>query len=156
VRDGQQGNVVTFQVAERAARILVRNFGGTDYGVITHNSDGALAWPSELGGRPPRTGDVVVAWVFGAGQSTPPVASGQPAPAQEPLARIVPTPTAFFGAGLTGGVPVVPAFVGMAGNLAGVYQVNVVVPGNAPRGDAVPFRIEGPGILSNQVFLAIE
>jgi uncharacterized protein (TIGR03437 family) len=40
--------------------------------------------------------------------------------------------------------------------LVGLFQINVFVPENAPKGERVPLRIEGPGYRSNTVELAIE
>ncbi|MCP5116154.1 MAG: hypothetical protein GY953_35455, partial [bacterium] len=154
LRDGQVGNTITAQVVERAARILILRVGETDYGIATL-PDGAVAWPPALGGRAARPGEALVLWAIGLGQSQPGVASGVGAPGAEPLARIVPPPTVFFGAGLTGGVPAPPIFVGMSPGFVGLFQINVIIPANAPRG-LIPVRIEGPGILSNTVYILVQ
>jgi uncharacterized protein (TIGR03437 family) len=62
----------------------------------------------------------------------------------------------IFGGGLLGGVRATPLFVGLTPNFVGLYQINVVVPFNAPRGDKIPMRIEGSGVTSNRVDIAIE
>ena len=158
MRDGQAGNVATLQVASRAPRLLRLNIG--DYGIIV-NPDGsfpvstatAALWG--INGRPARPGEALVIYAIGLGQTSPPVASGAPAPL-DPLARIVPAPAVYFGAGLLGGVPAAPLFVGLTPNFVGLYQINVIVPGNAPKGDNIPLRIEGDGVVSNRVEIAIE
>ena len=61
------------------------------------------------------------------------MATGQPAPAAEPLARITSTGTINFG-GSIGGNVVVPFYAGLTPTFAGLYQVNVVVPEGLPKG----------------------
>lgn len=155
MRDGQAGNVVTIEVAERAPRLLRLNIG--DYGIIV-NQDGTFPIPAMAGiaSRPARAGDALVIYAIGLGQTTPPVASGAPAPATEPLARVAPAPVVIFGGGLLGGVRATPLFVGLTPNFVGLYQINVVVPFNAPIGDKIPMHIEGSGVTSNLVDIAIE
>jgi uncharacterized protein (TIGR03437 family) len=155
MRDGQAGNVVTAEVAERAPLLL--RLGLADYGILV-NQDGTFPIPPTPGipSRPAKPGDALVAYAIGFGQTDPAVATGAASPAAEPLARIVPAPTVFFGAGLTGGVAVTPFYAGLTPNFVGLFQINVIVPDNAPRGDRVPFRVEGPGYRSNTVELAIQ
>ena len=155
LREGQAGNVVTAEVAERAPRLL--RLGIDDYGIIV-NQDGTFPIPPTPGipSRPARPGDALVIYAIGFGQTDPPVGLGEAAPSAEPLARIVPTPTAYFGAGLTGGVPAIPFYAGLTPACVGLFQINVYVPPNAPKGDRIPFRVEGPGYRSNTVDLAIE
>ena len=155
VREGQAGNVVTAEVAERAPRLL--RIGIDDYGIIV-NQDGTFPIPPTPGipSRPARPGDALVVYAIGFGQTDPPVALGRASPSTEPLARVQPTPTVFFGAGLTGGAPAIPFYAGLTPGLVGLFQINVIVPENAPKGDRIPLRVEGPGYRSNAVDLAIE
>jgi len=155
MREGQAGNVVTAEVAERAPLLLRLGLG--DYGIIV-NQDGTFPIPQLPGipSRPAKPGEALVAYAIGFGQTDPALATGAASPAAEPLARIVPAPTVFFGAGLTGGVPVTPFYAGLTPNFVGLFQINVIVPDNAPKGDRVPLRVEGPGYRSNTVELAIE
>lgn len=154
-RDGVQGNVITVQVAERAARLLRIGIG--EYGIIV-NQDGTFPMPQTPGipSRPARRGEALVIYAIGLGPTSPAVASGAAAPGAEPLARVVPTPTVFFSGGLTGGIAAAPFYVGMTPGSVGLYQINVLVPGNAPSGSKIPLRLEGPGLLSNTVEIAIE
>lgn len=155
LREGQASNVVTAEVAERAPLLL--RLGIDDYGIIV-NQDGTFPIPPTPGipSRPARPGDALVIYAIGFGQTDPPVTLGQASPGAEPLARIVPTPTVYFGAGLTGGAAAAPFYAGLTPGLVGLFQINVFVPENAPKGDRIPLRIEGPGYRTNAVDLAIE
>ncbi len=155
VRDGQAGNVITVEVAERAPRLIPLGIG--NYGNIV-NEDGTFPIPTTGGipSRPAHTGETLVIYAIGLGPTQPAVASGDPAPAVEPFARVVPTPTVFFGTGFTGGVPSVPSFVGLTPGFVGLYQINVTIPVFAPTGKNVPVRLEGIGYVSNTVEIAIE
>jgi len=153
-RDGTPGNAVSVQVAGRAPRLLRLGIG--DYGIIV-NQDGSFPIPATpgLNSHPAHAGDYLVIYAIGLGATSPAVASGAAAPAAEPLARVQPPPTVFYGAGLIR-VPVVPFYAGLTPNFVGLYQINVQVPPNAPRGDRVPLYLEGGGVVSNQVEIAIE
>jgi len=152
VREDQTGNTVTVQVVQRNPRILT--FLG-NYAIAV-NQDGTFPVPPTPGipSRRARPGDVLVIYAIGFGQTDPPVASGEAAPA-DPLAWIRPLPTVYFGRGLLP-VPATPLFVGLTPTFVGLYQINVQIPPNAPKGDHVPLQIEGPGYKSNQVEIAIE
>jgi uncharacterized protein (TIGR03437 family) len=155
MRDGRAGNAVTAEVGERVPRLLRLGIG--DYGIIV-NQDQTFPIPPAPGiaSRPARPGDALVVYAIGFGQTDPPMALGEASPAAEPLARILPTPTVYFGAGLTGGVAALPFYAGLTPGLVCLFQINVFVPENAPKGERVPLRIEGPGYRSNTVELAIE
>jgi uncharacterized protein (TIGR03437 family) len=95
-------------------------------------------------GQPASPGDVVQIYATGLGRATPngnPAAStlrtGDVAPANASvLYRTLETPEVTIG-----GVPAVVDFSGMAPGFAGLYQVNVKVPDDAPGGDDVPLKI---------------
>jgi uncharacterized protein (TIGR03437 family) len=156
-RDGQQGNATYVQNVANSPKVL--RWGVQDYAVAL-NLDNSLVVPTALGGHPAKAGDTIIIWGTGPGQSTPPLASGAGAPSAEPLAR-VPTITVRFGPRVFGSsVVVTPDFAGYAPALVGSMQVNVKIPANAPKGDAVPVSVEyGPvasPIPSNYVTIAIQ
>ena len=64
----------------------------------------------------------------------------------------------FFGAGYlpATGVAADPFFVGLTPGLVGLYQINVTVPAEAPRGDAVPVALGSGTVVSNRVVIAIQ
>lgn len=47
-------------------------------------------------------------------------------------------------------------FSGLAPMLLGVYQVNILIPANAPCGSAVPVVLNLGGVTSNTVKIAIQ
>ena len=55
-----------------------------------------------------------------------------------------------------GGAVAQVQFSGLAPGLAGVYQVNAVVPDEAPSGDAVPLIVTMNDVPSNTVTIAIQ
>ena len=55
-----------------------------------------------------------------------------------------------------GGVPATVQFSGLAPTLLGVYQINVLIPANAPPGSAVPVALSIGGVPSNTVTIAIQ
>lgn len=98
------------------------------------SADGCLA-----GAKPAAPGSVVQLFGTGQGALTPPVSSGQPAPASPP--SVTPTlPQVTLG-----GVAVSVEFSGAAPNFVGLWQINIRIPQNPPSGTAVPVvvTIEG-------------
>jgi adhesin/invasin len=158
-RDGQIGNGVSMQVASRAAHILP--LPATQYGIVQDYSQGyAFAMPptSSYPSQRAHAGDVLIIWSTGLGQSNPPVATGAGAPGVEPLARI-PAGTVLVHLGdrfSNSGVDLVPDYAGMTPTLVGLYQVNITIPSNAPKGDDVALYLELGNAMSNQVLVAIE
>jgi uncharacterized protein (TIGR03437 family) len=153
-RDGQPGNTVTVEVAERAPRLLDHSVpsGFSGYAIVTLPDNSLVGIPD----RRARVGDVLVIWAIGLGPTTPAVATGEPAPVQEPLARVEPAPQVVFGNEYTGVVSVAPIYAGLAGGSVGLYQVNVVVPESVPLGNWVWLHLEDEGVISNSVGIAIE
>jgi uncharacterized protein (TIGR03437 family) len=68
----------------------------------------------------------VALYLTGLGGTDPPLREGTAAPAS-PLSRTLSQPTVFIG-----GQPALVFFSGLAPGLVGVYQVNVIVPADAP------------------------
>ena len=68
-----------------------------------------------------------------------------------PPAHTLTTPTVTIG-----GVPAQVLFSGLAPGTVGEYQVNVLVPANAPTGDAVPVVLSIGGATSNTVQIAVQ
>ncbi len=153
-RDGQRGNPVSLSIVPSAPRLL--RLGIADYGIIV-NQDGSFPIPSVAGisTRPARTGDALVAYAIGLGPTTPAAASGVGAPA-DPLARIDPPFKVYFGAGIIGGASVDPLFVGLTPGFVGLYQINVVVPPDVPKGEHIRFTLQRDGVTSNAVELVIQ
>ncbi len=117
--DPTASNKASVQVAARAPRLLV---------VV--NQDGSI----NTAAKPARAGDVLTIYAIGFGPTSPSVATGAPAPSAEPFARVTPTPTVAFGSGI-GRAMAEPFFAGLTPTYAGLYQLNVFVPAEAPKGE---------------------
>ncbi len=90
--------------------------------------------------NPVHRNDVLVIYLTGLGKVTPFVENGRPAPS-DPLATTIAQPEVNIG-GI--GAPVL--FSGLAPGQVGLYQLNVTVPGNTPRGLGIPLNIVANGI----------
>lgn len=154
-RNGQRGNAVSVEIAERAPRLLRLGIG--NYGIIV-NQDGSFPIPATAGipSHPAARGDVLVIYAIGLGQTDPPVQSGAAAPGVEPLPR-VPGFSVYFGGGLQGTPrPITPLYMGLTPTFVGLYQINVQVPPDAPSGVTVPVYLHDGQTASNLVEIAIE
>ena len=101
---------------------------GEGVGVFQHGDD----YSQVTNDNPARAGEIIVAYLTGLPEARPPVPPGEPSPSY-PLA-VVPqysqtaaSETYFVE---IGGIRVRPHFIGLAPALAGVYQMNFVMPGN--------------------------
>lgn len=154
VRDGTRGNEISLEVTSRAPRLLRLGIG--DYGIVV-NQDGTFPIRSTPGvpSRPARAGDALVIYAIGLGPTSPAAGTGQAAPTS-PLAQVPDTLVLFGSTGITTGVAVEPLFAGLTPNFVGLYQINVVVPEDPPRGERVPIRIVCGATASNSVEIAIQ
>jgi uncharacterized protein (TIGR03437 family) len=55
-----------------------------------------------------------------------------------------------------GGVPATVQFSGLEPHTIGIYQVNILIPANAPTGNAVPIVLKMGTVASNTVTVAIQ
>lgn len=155
-RGGQRGNTVTIAIARSSPRLLIAVNQAVQV-VSTPfvcNSAGQC-----IGGAstPVQTGTVVTIYSLGLGPTNPPVASGAAAPLS-PLAVVPGVNKVFFGAGGLFNDPVsqTPQFVGLSPNFVGLYQINVEIPANAPRGASVPVFLQGDAGTSNTLRFNIQ
>jgi len=105
----------------------------TNIPTVVRNDDNQLVTPSNPIHRKSNT--ALVIYLTGLGQTTPAVATGQPAPFN-PLALSLVQPTVTLG-----GVELPVLYAGLAPGLVGVDQINVTVPFTVPDGMAVPLVI---------------
>jgi uncharacterized protein (TIGR03437 family) len=154
-QDGQVSNLVSVELAARAPRLLPGGVG--QYGAIT-NLDYSRPMPEGsfpgVVTHPAKAGDTLTLWAIGLGPTSPSVATGQPAPSSEPLARLTSMPVVTFGGGV-GSPTAVPLFAGLSPTYAGLYQVNVTIPDNAPKGDVYVSLAFGSAT-SNSVLIFIQ
>jgi len=137
--DGAISNKASVDVAARAPRLLV-----------AVNLDGSINSASS----PAHAGDVLTIYAIGLGATSPAVATGAPAPSAEPLARVTPTPVVLFGSAL-GKILTTPQFAGLTPGFAGLYQVNVSVPADSPKG-AVDLAVSVGEFPSNTLTLYVQ
>ena len=107
-------------------------------GLIT-DVNGNLIGP----GNPAHVGDTVVIWCVGLGTVNPPVADGALTP-DSPLSKTVNPVTVSIG-----GQSATVSFAGLTPQLAGVYQVNAIVPAGTTLGDQVPITMSAGGQTSS-------
>ena len=123
---------------------------------IPDNCSGLPA--TALCGQPASPGDSIQVYATGLGRATPggdpggrPLATGLVAPADgNPLYGTVRTPVVTVG-----GVPAPVQFSGLAPGFAGLYQINLRIPGSAPAGDDVTVTISMPDGPSDTATIAI-
>jgi uncharacterized protein (TIGR03437 family) len=157
VRDGQAGNTVSVKIAPRAPRMLL--VGGGPYGAITFGDGVSYPFPDGvfpgLNTRPAQAGDVLVIYAIGLGATNPGVLVGDPAPSTT-LSQLINKPVVNF---FNEGQPAVietPSFAGLTPGFAGLYQVNVTIPSNAPKGSTVNLTLGFNDAISNPVQIAIQ
>jgi uncharacterized protein (TIGR03437 family) len=100
--------------------------------------------------RPVQRGEYISIFCGGLGPVSNPPADGDLAGAS-PLSNTIAAPTVTIG-----GVPATVSFSGLAPGFAGLYQVNVQIPSNAPSGNSVSLAMSIGGSNSNQTTIAVQ
>jgi uncharacterized protein (TIGR03437 family) len=98
--------------------------------------------------NPLARGGIAVLWGTGLGEVTPRVAAGAAAPAAgaTTVARAEVT---------VGGRPARVLYCGLAPGFAGLYQINIEIPADAPLGDMLPVQVIVAGRGSNNAVVSI-
>ncbi|MBI1353006.1 MAG: hypothetical protein GC160_01585 [Acidobacteria bacterium] len=151
----ESGGARTSQLVVQSAlvnpAVFTMNQSGTGQAAALISGTGALAAPvgTTADSRPVHPGEYVEIYTTGLGAVLPetPVDDA----AYGALQEAVEIPAVFFGT-----VEAVPVFAGRAPGFVGLYQVNVQVPEQAPRGKAVRLVVAVRGVPSRQVSIAIE
>ncbi len=143
---------VTLNIGDVAPGIFAINSAGSGQGAILNGSDFTLVAPEGTvrGAHPATPGDVVVIFCTGLGRTNPLVLTGQAAPRQEPLGRVVNPAQVTIG-----GISAEVLYAGLTPGFVGLYQINVRVPAGVTAGDAVPVVITQKGVSSNTVTMAV-
>jgi uncharacterized protein (TIGR03437 family) len=109
--------------------------------ILTPNGSGAYGGVYDLAGpvghfsyptRPARRGESVVLYGVGFGPTTPAVPAGKLFYSAAPTTNQV---YIYLGNNQGNFIQVIPAFSGLVG--AGLYQINITIPNNAPSGDLI-------------------
>jgi uncharacterized protein (TIGR03437 family) len=141
-RDGQRGNSVSFPVVATAPRLLRLN--GANDALAVLGDLRTFVQPA----HPAKAGvDTIVFYALGLGQTSPAAQDGQAAQGLQQVSSV----EAVIG------FPIQPAYAGLTPGSVGLYQINVPLPSNVPKGNAVPVYLTMPGgVTSNSVSLAIQ
>ena len=155
-RQTQRSNKIVMPVVDRAPRLLRLGLG--NYGIIQNAADYSLVGPADIPGlaaKPVKAGDAITIYMIGGGQTSPPATTGAGVTGD---LRYLPATTVTFGnpSPLGGGVVVDALFSGLTPNFVGLYQVNVIIPADAPVGMNVPLVVRMGGAVSNRVEIAIQ
>ncbi len=146
IRQGnQESNRVTVPVSRTSPGIYAVSQNGVGAGAIL-KADFTPVLPSS----PTRRGDTVLIYLTGLGALNPALADGAAAPGAT-LSRVTDTVNVYIG-----GQRATVSFAGAAPGFAGLYQLNVVIPANAPIGSAVPLAIETASAFHDMVDIAIQ
>jgi uncharacterized protein (TIGR03437 family) len=124
-------------ILDNAPSIFRSGTAGPETGIATiiRAANNQLVTPT----NPINPGDVLTIYATGLGGTTPPVATGMPAPSNPlPLATVVPSVT-------LGGVNLTIDYAGLTPGEVGVYQINASVPHGVPQGLQIPLVINQGG-----------
>ncbi|HEY7680652.1 MAG TPA: kelch repeat-containing protein [Terriglobia bacterium] len=146
-----QTSVATVPVRSVSPGIFTLGHQGEGQGAVLIAGTASLAAPvgTRPGSQPVGRGQYVSIYATGLGAVDNVPQSGM-APSANPPSRTLAIPSVAIG-----GVAVTVTFSGLAPELVGVYQVNALVPEDAPTGDAVPLVLSIEGIASNTVTVAV-
>jgi uncharacterized protein (TIGR03437 family) len=135
-----------FVVAAAQPGIFTKNQQGSGQGIVVRADQVTLAEP----GTPARLGEAIVIYGTGLGPVSQTVAAGTPSPSS-PLAATLSTVSVTVG-----GRAAQVLFAGLTPGFAGLYQVNAILAGDTPTGNAVPLVIQVDGRESNSVDIAVQ
>jgi uncharacterized protein (TIGR03437 family) len=124
INNGVASNTVTMETAVTAPGVLTQSQNGLGDGDVVH-LDGSLVTPS----NPAQAGETVSLFLTGLGAVNPTIADGAAGPTL-PLSNAASTIEVFIG-----GAAATVGYSGLAPQLAGLYQLNLTVPGGLTAGD---------------------
>jgi uncharacterized protein (TIGR03437 family) len=150
VNNGVSSNIVTQYVNSAATGVFTIPSNGLGTPAALRQ-DFSIVSPT----NPARRGETIAIYVTGLGEVRGPNGEAPP-PAGEaaPSDRLFRTTAQFFNVNIEGTPATVP-FAGLAPGFAGLYQVNVTIPQDAPQGNA-ELWIDVPGSITYQTFLPIQ
>ena len=144
------------QTVMQAAAPGLFTWDATGRGLITiaPTQEIAAVTTDGIPSRPARRGEYLTIYASGLGEAVDGVPVGTPAP----LDRLVLLSNKIKV--VLGGIEINPAFAGLAPGTAGLFQVDVQLPAEAPAGPTVPLYIktilpDGAVVMSNAVTVAI-
>ena len=160
-RDNTVSVPVSVYVTDLQPGIFTTAGNGLGQGSILIHGTSLVAGPAGPQQQPVSRGQYIEIYATGLGQvfepqgSAPP-GDGQPAPAVSPIFSTKATATVTIG-----GINAAVVFAGLAPGFVALYQVNVLVPSNAPVGSTIPLILtmtdsNGSSASSQKVTLAVQ
>jgi uncharacterized protein (TIGR03437 family) len=126
----QTSNAYQLTMVATAPGLFTQNASGSGPGCIL-NQDNSVNGPK----NPAAKGSIVQVFLTGEGQTSPPSVTGAITTATLPLPQVTPAPLLAVGVTING-QPALYVYAGEApGLVAGMMQVNLQIPANAPSGD---------------------
>jgi len=139
-RQGTRGPIVTLTL-QSAAPAMFQTSSGV---VIATHIDGSLV----SSGAPAAGGEIVTLWATGLGSTNPQLEDGVLAPGAQRLSQLNQFDVLINGAALD---PIAILYAGVAPGFAGLYQVNVRLPGQLPANPEIRLGLGGtlspPGLI---------
>jgi uncharacterized protein (TIGR03437 family) len=148
---GQASNAYQLTTATTAPGLFTQNASGSGPGAIL-NQDNSLNGPGNRAAK----GSVVQVFMTGEGQTSPASVTGAITNANLPPPQVTPAP--LLAAGVTvNGQPALYVYAGEApGLVAGMMQLNVQIPANAPSGDLPILVSIGGNTSQNGVTVSVQ
>lgn len=143
---GKPSNSVEAPLARTSPGIFTADFSGSGRAVVIHSDNVTPVTPAQ----PALRGETIVIYMTGLGTTTPPVGDGLSTPASPP-ARVDAPVTVYIG----GRVATI-VFQGLTAGFASLYQVNVIVPSDAPPGPRIPLAVATSEAFHDQVDIAVQ
>jgi uncharacterized protein (TIGR03437 family) len=150
---GVQGTAANIKIAATAPGLFTTNQQGTGQAAALVAGTAIIAAPQGMfpGSRPIKRGEYLELYGTGLGPVTNAPATGAPAPVN-PLALTIAAPTVTIG-----GIAAPPVYYsGLSPNYVGLYQIDVLVPNNAPVGSNLAVSLTISGVTSNTVTVAVQ
>jgi uncharacterized protein (TIGR03437 family) len=148
IHKGVYSPVEPLVVAPTQPAVFTQDQSGTGAGVITVVKPDGTQFLNTAS-TPATSGDTLVIYCAGLGLVNPAVPDGSAAPASPPARTINPVTVTI------GGQTASAAFSGLVPGFAGLYQVNVTVPGGISPAADVPLMITAGSVSSPAVTLAV-
>jgi uncharacterized protein (TIGR03437 family) len=145
-------NSISLPIARVSPGLFSTNQQGSGQGAILIANSATIAAPvgAFSDSRPVKAGDVIEIYCTGLGAVSPAAVTGAGA-SSRPLQTTLVLPSVTIG-----GQQALVAFSCLAPGAAGLYQVNVTIPGGVAAGNAVPVVLSIAGVTSNTVTIAVQ
>lgn len=141
---GTATNIVAIRVARTSPGVFTVPPAGVGPGAVLRQDFSLVSATAPI-----RRGEAIQIFLTGLGELQPPVPDGEAA-STTVLSHVTTAVSVYIG-----GARAKVLFAGAAPGLAGLYQVNVLVPPDAPEGPAVSLSIETPDALTELASIAV-